>query len=114
MKKNYICLCLPLLLFFISSAQQVAPGIQWQKCLAGSQDEYSGRIVRSTDGGYLVASITTSQDGDVIPHTGSPVIWVVKLSNTGLIVWQKIMAGGNDANSGYGIVYLKNTPDGGY
>ena len=117
MKKNYCFLAL-LLIFAHTLTAQPEPIIQWQKCLGGSQNDYTGRIVRSADGGYVVASITTSQDGDVIPHTGNLNIWVVKFSNTGSIIWQKCLAGGGAAIGGGSTMNfcldIKNTPDGGY
>jgi hypothetical protein len=40
--------------------------IQWQKCLGGSRQEISSSIQLTTDGGYIVAGYTWSNDGDIL------------------------------------------------
>lgn len=63
--------------------------IQWQKSLGGSNDDTAYTIRQTSDGGYIFAGTSSSNDGDVIGNTGSNM-WIVKLNNTGNIQWQKI------------------------
>lgn len=91
-------------------AQQMPASIQWQKCLGGSQNESAGKIVKTTDGNFVVAGITSSADGDVAVHTGSSSLWVVKLSNTGQVIWQRFVG----TQIGQTALDIKNTPDGGF
>lgn len=76
----------------------VLGNIQWQKCLGGTNNEVAN-AVEPTTGGYIVSGYTNSADGDVTGwHTSSPGTylldyWVVKLDNTGNILWQKALGG---------------------
>jgi len=87
-----------------------ASTIEWQKSLGGTFDDYGKSIQQTTDGGYIVAGYSYSTDGDVTGNHGGWDYWVVKLSSTSTINWQKSLGGtGNDdANS------IQQTTDGGY
>ena len=102
-----------LVLSFILSAQILvaqAPAIQWQKCLGGSLTDNGFAIQQTSDGGFITASCTSSNNGDVSGTNGGLDIWVVKLSSTGLIQWQKCLGG-----SSYEECYsIQQTPDGEY
>ena len=57
--------------------------ILWQKTFGGSQVEAASSIVSTSDGGFIVAGYTYSNDGDVSGNHGSglnPVdAWIIKL-----------------------------------
>ncbi len=84
--------------------------LQWQKSLGGSGLESAQSMVQTTDGGYAVAGYTRSNDGDVSGNNGKADMWVVKLSSTGTLQWQKAL-GGTEDEIAYSIV---QTTDGGY
>lgn len=84
--------------------------LQWQKSLGGSGPESAQSIIRTTDEGYAVAGYTRSNDGDVSGNNGKADFWVVKLSSTGTLQWQKAL-GGTEDEIAYSIV---QTTDGGY
>jgi len=86
--------------------------IQWQKSLGGSGYDYPYDIQQTSDGGYIVAGRTQSNNGDVTGYHGSVYsdFWVVKLDANGNIQWQKTI-GGNSEDIAYSI---KQTSDGGY
>jgi len=91
----------------------VGGNIQWQKCLGGSKNEYAQSIIQTTDGGYMVAGDSYSNDGNVTGHfgcAGSSDYWAVKLNSSGTIQWDKSYGG---QNYDYCSV-VKQTPDGGY
>jgi len=67
--------------------------IEWQKCLGGSKWEFAHSIQQTTDGGYIVAGNTDSNDGDVSGHHGDYDLWVVKLNPLGKLLWQRCMGG---------------------
>lgn len=69
--------------------------IQWQRALGGSKDEGFGNIINTPDGGYLVNCYTDSDDGDVNVYQGGTDAWLVKLSSTGVLQWQKTYGGTN-------------------
>jgi len=60
-----------------------APEIQWQKSLGGSGKDAAYSIQQTTDGGYIVAGWSNSNDGDVTGNHGGFDYWVVKLGPDG-------------------------------
>jgi len=84
--------------------------ILWQKCLGGSKWDEAKDIQLTIDGGYILIGRSSSTDGDVTGNNGSLDYWVVKLSASGQIEWQKSF-GGSDYDFGYTVF---PTSDGGY
>lgn len=84
--------------------------ILWQRCLGGSGYEFGASIVQTTDGGFVLAGITTSTDGDVSGNQYGAAVWIVKLDGTGNILWQRCL-GGSSIDWPYSI---QQTADGGY
>ncbi len=87
--------------------------IKWQKSLGGSRSDTASDIQQTSDGGYIVAGSSYSNDGDVSGHHDNPNtsdFWIVKLNSDGVIQWQKSLGGGqhDDAHS------IQQTLDGGY
>ncbi len=84
--------------------------IQWHKCLGGTSEDRASSIQQTTDGGYVVAGFTMSNNGDVSGNNGYKDMWVVKLDSQGNIIWQKCLGGTSHdwANS------VKQTTDYGY
>ncbi len=80
MKKNY--LLLTILLFLTTLCITAQPTIEWQKCLGGTGDDEAYSIRQTTDGGYIVAGHSYSNNGDVTGNHGDYEFWVVKLSAT--------------------------------
>lgn len=87
-----------------------AGNMEWNKCLGGSSYDEAYAIQQTSDSGYIVAGFSVSDDGDVSGNHGSDDFWVVKLSGTGNIVWQKSL-GGTLMDDAYSI---DQTSDGGY
>jgi hypothetical protein len=89
----------------------VSGNLVWQKTLGGSGDDIAYGIVPSTDGGFVVAGSTQSDNnGDVGANHGDFDLWVVKLNATGNLVWQKTV-GGSRYDGAYSIA---TSPDGGF
>lgn len=84
--------------------------IEWQKTYGGSGPESAFAIKQTTDGGYIMAGASNSNDWDASGNQGYIDFWVVKLTATGAIQWQKSM-GGTDSDQAYSI---QQTADGGY
>jgi len=100
------------MLLFLYSTRVIAqaPAIQWEVSLGGSGDDIGGFIQQTTDGGYIVAGSSFSNDGEVTGNHGEADYWVVKLSASSSIQWQKCLGG-----SGYdGATGIQQTTDGGY
>jgi hypothetical protein len=84
--------------------------IQWQKALGGTGTEIAYSVRQTTDGGYIVIGLSSSNNGDVTGNHGSQDYWIVKLDTDGNIQWQKSLGG-----SGYEkAVSVQQTTDGGY
>jgi len=108
MKKTFLFLILNSTLCLFNSFSQ--PTIQWQKCLGGSNQDGANSIQQTVDGGYIVAGVTSSNDGDVTGNHGGDDFWIVKLDGSGNIQWQKCL-GGSGGDYAYSI---QKTSDSGY
>lgn len=99
-----------LFLIYSTLPAQSAPSIEWQKALGGTHGESANAVQQTSDGGYIVAGHSMSNDGDVSGNHGGGDYWIVKLNSTGDIQWQKSLGGSNvdDAQS------IRQTTDGGY
>jgi len=82
----------------------------WKKTFGGTDQESFRSIQQTTDGGYIAAGITYSNNGDATGNHGGGDMWVVKLNSLGTIQWQKCFGGTalDYAN------YISKTSDGGY
>jgi len=82
----------------------------WQKCFGGTNDDGASEVVQTTDGSYVTAGWSASNDGDVSGNHGSDDYWVVKMDGTGNLLWQKSL-GGNAWDYGTAVTA---TTEGGY
>ncbi len=72
--------------------------IQWQNTIGGSGDDnlfLNGKIIQTTDGGYFLGCTSNSNiSGDKTENSkGFNDFWVLKLSASGDIEWQKTIGG---------------------
>jgi hypothetical protein len=88
----------------------VLGAIEWQKSLGGSGLDLGYAVDVTSDGGFIVAGESQSEDGNVTKNSGSSDYWVVKLDIEGKIEWEKSYGGSllDRAND------IKQTRDGGY
>ncbi|MGB3077293.1 MAG: MopE-related protein, partial [Chitinophagales bacterium] len=93
--------------------------VAWQKCLGGSSFDEASSIQQTSDGGFIVAGFTESNDGDVSGNNSVysdyyegyySDYWVVKLDGSGNIQWQKCLGGSYDENA----LSIQQTIEGGY
>ena len=87
--------------------------ITWQKSFGGSYFDKAYSIQQTNDGGYIVAGLAESVNGDVTGHhylQGLDDYWIVKLDTSGNLQWENCFGGGSadDAES------IQQTSDGGY
>ncbi|ALM47847.1 hypothetical protein AMR72_02400 [Flavobacterium psychrophilum] len=84
---------------------------QWAKTYGGTNLEEGYSIVETTEGNFVVAGMTYSGDGDAVGHPdpdNSPSPWVLKLNDSGEVIWQKTYGTRGSAND------VKIMPDGNY
>jgi hypothetical protein len=84
--------------------------IEWQKSLGGSLGDLANIIQQTNDGGYIIAGESSSNDGDVMGNHGNSDYWIVKLTSTGKLTWQKSLGGSSIDRANF----IKETNDGGY
>lgn len=95
--------------------------LQWQKSLGGSQDDRGYSVRQTSDGGYIIAGTTRSNDGDVTGYKAWEDYWVIKLDSSGSVQWQKTYGGSKDdearsiiqtTDGGYIVAGYSNSTDG--
>jgi gliding motility-associated-like protein len=85
--------------------------IQWERSFGGTGYESARDLAQTSDGGYIVLGETNSTDGGVVAgYGGTKDIWLLKLSPTGALQWQKRYGGtGLDVGN-----HIEITSDGSY
>lgn len=93
-------------------------GIEWQKCVGGTNDDWAYSILQTSDGGYIAVGGTSSQDGDFTlnhgydgarGHQGLDA-WVIKFDSSGNLQWQECLGGTGDEQ----LSCIIETNDGGF
>jgi hypothetical protein len=82
--------------------------VEWTKVLGGSYEDYGRNIIQTQDDGYAVCGMVQSSDGDAVGNDGGADAWVVKLSSSGELQWQKSLGGTQDET----FRALVETPEG--
>ena len=67
--------------------------LQWQRCLGGTNSDFGYGVEQVQDGGYIVSGSTRSNDGDILGNNGNGDIWVVRLNELGIPLWQSCLGG---------------------
>jgi len=85
----------------------------WSRIMGGSAGDFAQAAQETTDGGFIIAGRTYSNDGDIAGNnhsTGRVDYWIVKLKSDGSNDWLKTFGGPED-DAAYAI---QQTSDGGY
>jgi hypothetical protein len=82
--------------------------VVWQKAFGGSGGEEGHSIFASEDGGFIVAGITQSNNGDVSGNHGISEhytdIWMFKVNGDGILQWQQCFGGAGREEIYKGVV----------
>lgn len=74
--------------------------IIWQKCYGGTNNEWPRRIFHSEDGGFVVFSVTSSQNGDVFGNHSQDInnynVWATAITRNGELLWQQCLGGSDE------------------
>mgnify|MGYP003403942254 FL=1 len=73
--------------------------IEWQNNYGGSLSENAKACLQTIDGNYLITGYSLSTDGDITFNHGGADIWVLKLNESGSVVWQKSYGSSESDNS---------------
>lgn len=88
----------------------ISGDIQWQKSFGGSDSDWGRSVCQTNDGGYVITGETASINGDVTSNDGGVDCWIVRLNQSGDIIWQKTIGGSKMETSRF----IQQTNDGGY
>ena len=84
--------------------------VQWRKYFGGTNNDRAHAVVQSNDDGFVMSGFSESDDFDISDTKGSYDFWVVKITSTGDLVWERSLGG-----SGIEISYdIAKTTDNGY
>jgi hypothetical protein len=83
---------------------------QWSKRFGGAGFDEALSVAQTTDGGCIMAGVTTSSNGDATGNHGGSDYLVIKLDATGNKQWGKVFGGSGDERTRSVIA----TSDGGY
>jgi hypothetical protein len=63
--------------------------LSWSKTIGGSLNDYGTSIIATSDGNYIIAGYSGSNDGDIIKNVGLHDFFISKIDNLGNIIWSK-------------------------
>ncbi|WP_442847267.1 hypothetical protein [Leeuwenhoekiella sp. H156] len=81
--------------------------LEWRNYFGGSNNDRSYKALQTPDGGFMLIGFTESDDFDISQTHGSYDYWIVKLSKTGGMQWEKTF-GGSGIDIAYDAVFLSN------
>ena len=84
--------------------------LEWRSYYGGTNNDRAHAVVEADDGGFVMAGFSESDDYDISNTKGSYDFWVIKLTATGELLWERSFGG-----SGIEIAYdIAKTDDGAY
>lgn len=97
--------------FQISDTTEIADVLEFVETLGGSKNDAFNAVKATTDGGYITAGYTQSNNGDILEKTNTSFDFLIsKFSSKNILEWQKTF-GGSDDDRATAIV---QTLDGGF
>lgn len=84
--------------------------IQWSRYFGGNFTDTPEGIVETDDNGFIIAGGSDSIDTDISSNIGSYDFWIIRISSSGSLVWEKSF-GGDQIDEARAIVA---SPDGNY
>lgn len=84
--------------------------LQWRRYFGGTNNDRAYGAVQASDGGFVMAGSSESDDFNISNAKGSYDFWVVKVDKTGQMLWERSF-GGTGIDKSYDIV---KTSDGSY
>lgn len=91
--KNNFAKILILLLLINLQANTQPPSIVWQKSFGGSLYDKAESIIQTTEGNFVVAGHSQSNDYQLNNNFGGFDSWIIKINSTGTLIWKKSLGG---------------------
>ena len=67
--------------------------LEWRGYFGGSNNDRAHAVVQADDGGFVLAGFSESEDFDISNSRGSYDFWVVKITDSGDLVWERSFGG---------------------
>ncbi|MBT8211059.1 MAG: hypothetical protein KJP14_11085, partial [Eudoraea sp.] len=67
--------------------------LEWRRYYGGTNNDRAHAVVRSDDGGFVMAGFSESTDFDISNSRGSYDFWIVKIAENGNLVWERSLGG---------------------
>jgi hypothetical protein len=83
---------------------------EWTKYFGGNLSDDPYGVTQTLDGNFILIGSSDSEDVDITNNKGSYDYWVVSISNSGILLWEKNF-GGTEIDEARGIT---NTTDGNF
>ncbi|WP_375238055.1 hypothetical protein [Aurantibacter sp.] len=83
---------------------------EWTKYFGGNLSDDPYGITQTVDGNFILVGSSDSEDVDITNNKGSYDYWIVSISNSGVLLWEKNF-GGTEIDEARGIT---NTSDGNF
>ncbi|WP_299366893.1 hypothetical protein [Winogradskyella sp.] len=68
--------------------------LEWSRYFGGNFTDTPEGIVQTNDNGFIIAGGSDSNDTDISSNIGTYDFWVIRISSTGDLVWEKSFGGG--------------------
>lgn len=72
--------------------------IEWQKLYGGTDSDTFTTCTQTASGEFVITGYSSSNDGQLTSNQGMRDIWVLKINDIGIILWQKSF-GGSDTDT---------------
>ncbi len=83
---------------------------EWSKFFGGTFTDTPYDVIQAEDNSYIIVGSSDSDDVDIKNNIGTYDFWVIKISSTGDLIWEKSF-GGTEIDEAWGIV---STNDGNF
>ncbi|WP_242084013.1 hypothetical protein [Aestuariivivens sediminis] len=83
---------------------------QWSRYYGGTFTDTPNGVVQTQDNGYIMVGFSDSTDVDISNNLGTYDFWVIKISETGALIWEKSF-GGSEIDEAWAIT---DSGDGNY
>jgi len=76
--------------------------LEWSKYFGGTFTDTAYDVIEMVEGGFMIVGSSDSTDVDINDNKGSYDFWVIRISETGELVWEKNY-GGDEIDEAHGI-----------
>ncbi|MDO1502022.1 hypothetical protein Q2T40_17950 [Winogradskyella maritima] len=77
--------------------------LEWSQYYGGNFTDTPEGVVQTDDGGYIIAGGSDSEDTDISSNLGTYDFWIIRISSTGNLIWEKSF-GGSEIDEARAIV----------